>query len=115
MGRDELAESLEHIFACVSDMIKGELQGSNTALELLEKMNLRVADKYKGYGDVACGLRVFMDQLKSKSSSFDQYIKQLDQIEQQVTELEAIISMLDKYITSLETKMKSVYHHVPNK
>ncbi|KAL9250768.1 Biogenesis of lysosome-related organelles complex 1 subunit 2-like protein [Drosera capensis] len=78
--------------------------GTNNLLELLEKMNLKVVDEYNGFGDVASGLRVFVEQLKCKSSGFDEYVKQIDSIEQQVTELEAVITMLDKYVSMLETK-----------
>ncbi|CAD5173518.1 unnamed protein product [Musa acuminata subsp. malaccensis] len=57
-GRDELAQSLEDVFINVSTMIKGELQGTNNQLLLLETMNQRVAEEYDGYGDVASGLRL---------------------------------------------------------
>lgn len=100
--RDHLAESLNDLFTNVSKMVKGELQESNNLLELLEKMNIRVAEEYKGFGDVASGLRVFVEQLKSKSGSFDEYVQQIDSIEGQVTELEAVVSMLDN--TSLIRK-----------
>ncbi|KAJ0074795.1 hypothetical protein Patl1_34832 [Pistacia atlantica] len=110
-GGDELAESLNALFTSISTMVKSELQGTNNTLELLEKMNLRVADEYKGFGDVASGLRVFVEQLKSKSSSFDEYVQQIDAIEQQVTQFEVVISMLDKYVSLLESKMQSMYQH----
>ncbi|XP_051117507.1 biogenesis of lysosome-related organelles complex 1 subunit 2 [Andrographis paniculata] len=110
---DQLTASLSDLFSSVSDMVKGELQGTNNVLELLEKMNVRVAEEYKGFGDVASGLRVFVEQLKLKSSNFDVYVQQLDTIEQQVTEFEAMISMLDKYVSLLESKMQSVYHMPP--
>ncbi|KAL0431805.1 UNVERIFIED_CONTAM: Biogenesis of lysosome-related organelles complex 1 subunit [Sesamum radiatum] len=112
-GQDELAASLSDLFTSVSTMIKGELQGTNNILKLLENMNLRVAEEYKGFGDVASGLRVFVEQLKSKSSTFDDYVQQLDAIEQQVTEFEAVVSMLDKYVSLLESKMHSVYQIPP--
>ncbi|PIN06370.1 hypothetical protein CDL12_21092 [Handroanthus impetiginosus] len=111
--QDQLAASLNDLFTSVSAMIKGELQGTNNTLELLEKMNVRVAEEYKGFGDVASGLRVFVEQLKSKSNTFDDYIQQLDAIEQQVTEFEAVISMLDRYVSMLESKMQSVYQVPP--
>lgn len=76
-------------------------------------MNLRVAEEYKGFGDVASGLRIFVAQLKSKSSCFDQYVQQIDAIEQQVTEFEVIISMLDKYVSLLESKVQSLYQNPP--
>ncbi|CBI16909.3 hypothetical protein AAG906_013286 [Vitis piasezkii] len=111
--RDALAESLNDLFTSVSTMVKGQLQGTNNLLELLEKMNLRVAEEYKGFGDVASGLRVFVEQLKAKSGNFDEYVQQIDAIEQQVTEFEAVISMLDKYVSLLESKLQSVYQTPP--
>ncbi|XP_019176379.1 PREDICTED: biogenesis of lysosome-related organelles complex 1 subunit 2 [Ipomoea nil] len=112
--RDHLAESLNDLFTNVSKMVKGELQETNNLLELLERMNIRVAEEYKGFGDVASGLRVFVEQLKSKSGSFDEYVQQIDSIEGQVTELEAVVSMLDKYVSLLESKVQSVYHTPPS-
>ena len=52
-------------------------------------MNVRVAEEYKGFGDLASGLRVFVEQLKCKSGSFNEYVEQIDNIEKQVTEFEA--------------------------
>ncbi|KAG6420987.1 hypothetical protein SASPL_117533 [Salvia splendens] len=127
--KDQIAASLNDLFTNVSDMIKGELQtpdysdtslhrmpnplGTNNVLELLEKMNVRVGEEYKGFGDVASGLRVFVEQLKSKSSTFDDCIQQLDAIEQQVMEFEAVIAMLDRYVSLLESKMQHVYQIPP--
>lgn len=77
-------------------------------------MNLRVAEEYKGFGNVASGLRVFVEQLKAKSGSFDEYVQQIDAIEQQVTEFEAVISMLDKYVSLLESKVQPFYQVPPS-
>ncbi|KAL8251162.1 hypothetical protein R6Q59_034855 [Mikania micrantha] len=106
---DDLTEALTDLFANVSAMIKGDLQGTNNILKLLENMNLKVAEEYKGFGDVASGLRVFVEQLKAKSENFDVYVQQIDAIEQQVTDLEVVISMLDRYVSLLESKVQSVY------
>ncbi|XP_008797591.1 biogenesis of lysosome-related organelles complex 1 subunit 2 [Phoenix dactylifera] len=111
--RDELAESLEDLFANVSSMIKGELEGTNNQLRLLEKMNQRVAEEYDGFSDVASGLRVFVEQLSEKNQGFDEYVKQVDVIDQQVTEFEAVVSMLDKYVCLLEKKVQSAYRNIP--
>ncbi|OVA16882.1 Biogenesis of lysosome-related organelles complex-1 [Macleaya cordata] len=107
--RDEISESLNDLLTNVSTMIKGELQGTNNLLELLEKMNTRVAEEYKGFGDVASGLRVFVEQLKAKNGNFDEYVQQIDSMEQQLTEFEAVVSVLDKYISLLESKVQSAY------
>ena len=85
-------------------------QGTNNQLALLEKMNDRVAQEYSNYGDVAAGLRVFVEQLNKKSRGFDEYVSQIDAIDQQVTEFEAVVSMLDKHVALLEKKVKSAYH-----
>nr|CAD1839408.1 unnamed protein product [Ananas comosus var. bracteatus] len=106
-----LAESLEDLFASISAMVKGELQGTNNQLLLLEKMNQRVGEEYNAFGDVASGLRVFVEQLGEKSRGFDEFVQQIDRIDQQVTEFEAVVSMLDKYVSLLENKVQSAYHH----
>lgn len=77
-------------------------------------MNLKVADEYKGFGDVASGLKVFVERVKAKSENFDGYVQQIDAIEQQVTDLEVVISMLDKYVSLLESKVQSVYQIPPS-
>uniref|UniRef100_A0A0D9YNK5 Biogenesis of lysosome-related organelles complex 1 subunit 2 n=1 Tax=Oryza glumipatula TaxID=40148 RepID=A0A0D9YNK5_9ORYZ len=103
--RDELADSLAELFTNVSLMVRGELQGTNSQLSLLEKMNRRVAEEYNNYGDVASGLRVFVEQLNEKNQSFGEYVSQIDAIDQQVTEFEAVVSMLDKHVSLLEKKI----------
>uniref|UniRef100_A0ACD5Z7G9 Uncharacterized protein n=1 Tax=Avena sativa TaxID=4498 RepID=A0ACD5Z7G9_AVESA len=111
--RDELADSLAELFTNVSLMVRGELQGTNSQLELLEKMNQRVAEEYNNYGDVASGLRVFVERLNEKNQGFEEYTSQIDAIDQQVTEFEAVVSMLDKHVSLLEKKVKSAYHVSP--
>eukprot|EP01018_Ginkgo_biloba_P023459 Gb_00916 [translate_table: standard] len=102
-----LAEALHDLFNNVASLVQGELQGTNNHLELIEKMNLRTADEYNNFGDIASGLRVFVEQLKTKNESFHEYIQQIDEIDEQVTELEAIVSMLDNYTYTLESKVRS--------
>ncbi|XP_038995036.1 biogenesis of lysosome-related organelles complex 1 subunit 2-like [Hibiscus syriacus] len=110
---DELADSLNDLFTSLTSMVESELQGTNNILELLEKMNVRVAEEYKGFGDVASGLRVFVERLKNKSGNFDEYVQQIDAIEQQVTEFEAVVSVLDRYVSLLESKVQSLSQHPP--
>lgn len=108
-GRDELGESLNELFTNVAAMVKGELQGTSNLLELLEKMNIKVADEYNGFGDVAAGLRVFVEQLKAKNGNFEEYVAQIDSIIQQLSKFEAEVSMLDKYVSLLESKVQHAY------
>ncbi|KAK8658625.1 hypothetical protein V6N13_036828 [Hibiscus sabdariffa] len=55
---NELSESLNDLFISLSSMVKYELQGTNNILELLDKMNVRVGEEYKEFGDVAFGSTV---------------------------------------------------------
>ncbi|PNT66068.1 hypothetical protein BRADI_3g06630v3 [Brachypodium distachyon] len=87
--------------------------GTNNQLALLEKMNHRVAEEYNNNGDVASGLRVFVEQLNEKNQRFGEYTSQIDAIDKQVTEFEAVVSMLDKHVSLLEKKVKSAYHIAP--
>ncbi|KAG5226499.1 biogenesis of lysosome-related organelles complex [Salix suchowensis] len=84
-------------------------QGTKNQLELLEKMNVRVSEEQKGFGYVASGLRVYVDQLKGKSGNFEEYVHQIEEIEKQVTEFEAVNSVLDKYVSLLESEVKFMY------
>ncbi|KAJ4758022.1 hypothetical protein LUZ62_068397 [Rhynchospora pubera] len=109
MGRDEVAEALADVFSNVSLMVKGELEVTNNRLLMLEKMNERVTEEYSRFGDVASGLRVFVEQLSNKNRSFEDYVQQIDTIDQQVTEFEAVVSKLDEYVSMLEKKVVSAY------
>ncbi|KAJ3708148.1 hypothetical protein LUZ61_011853 [Rhynchospora tenuis] len=109
MGKDEVAEALADLFSNVSLMVKGELEVSNNQLLMLEKMNERVTEEYSRFGDVASGLRVFVEQLSNKNRNFEDYVQQIDAIDQQVTEFEAVVSKLDEYVSMLEKKVASAY------
>lgn len=74
-------------------------------------MNQRVASEYDDMGDVAAGLRVFAEQMKSKSGGLDEFVGQMDAIEKQVSEFEAVISVLDRYVSVLESKIRAEYRH----
>ncbi|KAF6140018.1 hypothetical protein GIB67_001759 [Kingdonia uniflora] len=87
--------------------------GTSNLLELLEKMNLRVAEEYKGFGDLASGLRVYVEQLKVKHGNFHEHVQQIDAIELQVSELESVILMLDKYVSLLEAKVRASCQNSP--
>ncbi|GAV60086.1 FHA domain-containing protein/BLOC1_2 domain-containing protein [Cephalotus follicularis] len=69
---DDFVDSLNDLFNTITTKIKSQLQGKNNLMTLVEKMNVRVAEEYCGFGDVAAGLRVYVEQLKSKSGSFDE-------------------------------------------
>lgn len=107
--QDELADALTSLFSNISAMVQGELQGSSNMLELLEKMNLKVAEEYTSFSALTAGLRDSVEQVNKKNSHFDGYAQQIDAIDDQVKEFEVVISMLDRYVSLLESKVRSAY------
>ena len=89
------------------------VKGTSNSLELLEKMNLRLTEEYQGFGDVALGLRLFVEQLNNKNMNFEEHVKKIDLIDRQVTEFEAAVSMLARHVSLLESKVKSAYKISP--
>lgn len=72
-------------------------------------MNLRTASEYDNFGDFAAGLRIFVERLKRKNDTFNQYLQEMDGIDHQVTELEALVSTLDNYTNTLHTQIKNAF------
>ncbi|KAI3767753.1 hypothetical protein L2E82_18136 [Cichorium intybus] len=66
---------LMYIKACTANPLNDS--GTNNVLKLLENMNLKVAEEYKGFGDGASGLTVFVERLKAKSENFDDMFSKL--------------------------------------
>ncbi|KAL5764530.1 hypothetical protein ACOSP7_016882 [Xanthoceras sorbifolium] len=84
-------------------MVKSEVEETNNSLELLQNMNMKVEEEYKGLGDFSSGGR------------FDDYVQQIDAIENQVSNFKTVISMLDQYVyvSLLESKMLSLSTSTP--
>ncbi|XP_078439632.1 biogenesis of lysosome organelles complex 1 subunit-like protein isoform X1 [Wolffia australiana] len=112
-GQDQLADALANLFNNVAVMVRGDLQGMSSSLELLEKMNLRFTEEYQGFEDIASGLRHFVEQLSDKNKGFETYVQKIELIDRQVTEFEAAVSMLARYVSLLESRVKSACQRPP--
>lgn len=106
---DPLGAAISSLFINIATIVQSQLQCNTESLELLERMNLRTAEEYNEFGDFAAGLRVFVERLKLKNDSFQQYIQQIDEIEQEVLELEGTVSMLNDHTGALEAKLRRAY------
>ncbi|XP_078439634.1 biogenesis of lysosome organelles complex 1 subunit-like protein isoform X2 [Wolffia australiana] len=106
-GQDQLADALANLFNNVAVM------GMSSSLELLEKMNLRFTEEYQGFEDIASGLRHFVEQLSDKNKGFETYVQKIELIDRQVTEFEAAVSMLARYVSLLESRVKSACQRPP--
>ncbi|MCO5576415.1 hypothetical protein L7F22_030225 [Adiantum nelumboides] len=107
--KDPLAAAFSSLFVNVAKIVQSQLQCDTESLELLERMNLRTADEYNEFGDFAAGLRVFVERLKLKSDSFQQFSQQVDEIEHEVSELEGAVSFLNNHTSALESKLRWAY------
>ncbi|KAL3729823.1 hypothetical protein ACJRO7_026896 [Eucalyptus globulus] len=90
MEGDALAESLNDLFLNLSTMVKSELQvprspGAGGEDEPVSGGGVRGVRR-RGVG--AESVRV-VEQLKSKSGGFDEYVRQIEAIEEQVTHFES--------------------------
>ncbi|KAL1206406.1 Biogenesis of lysosome-related organelles complex 1 subunit 2 [Cardamine amara subsp. amara] len=110
----ELADSLQNIFLSVSSMVKSELQVKKNQIlnylqivsnfspdlkcskqvDILEKMNLRIALEYDDLGDVVVGLIVFAEQMISKTGGLDEFVGQMDAIDKQLGFILVLILIL---------------------
>lgn len=83
-------------------------------LELVERMNLRVAEEYSGFGELASQLRIYVEQLNKKNGQFEDYTEQIERIDEQVTQFEAAIAMLDNHVSLLEAKVYKNNNNAPH-
>eukprot|EP00250_Pteridium_aquilinum_P000777 c10942_g1_i1 orf=545-1006(-) len=107
--QDPLAAAFSSLFVNVATIMQSQLQCNTESLELLERMNLRTADEYNEFGDFAAGLRVFVERLKLKNDSFQQFSQQIDEIENEISELEGAVSILNNHTGALEAKLRKAY------
>ncbi|KAH7332054.1 hypothetical protein KP509_20G066000 [Ceratopteris richardii] len=107
--KDPLGAAFNSLFVNVAKIVQSQLQSSTESLELLEKMNIRTADEYNEFGDFAAGLRVFVERLKLKNDSLQQFTEQIDRIEQEVSELEGAVAFLNSHTLAVESKLHKAY------
>ena len=93
------------------------VQGTNNLLELIEKMNLRTADEYNSFGDIASGLRVYVEQLKMKNESFHEYIRQIkiehDVLTRNITRLSTAQSVFKQAMSHRIQGLSAENSHFP--
>eukprot|EP01115_Flamella_aegyptia_P000864 TRINITY_DN112943_c0_g1_i1.p1 TRINITY_DN112943_c0_g1~~TRINITY_DN112943_c0_g1_i1.p1 ORF type:complete len:134 (+),score=24.47 TRINITY_DN112943_c0_g1_i1:98-499(+) len=104
--KSQLEDLTDKMFTNLSDYLTSELRLSSQDYELLEKMNLQTANKYKNMADTTSHLITFMDDLKQKYENFQPYLERIDQIEQGIETLENTVLQLDAYSKKLEQQFK---------
>merc|ERR1711907_876058 len=106
--RQALEGAVHQMFANVSEYIQGELEVSSQDYQLLERMNLASADKYKDLADHAENLVAARHTMLSKYDEFLPYIYQIDELDKTMKSLEQTVEQLDEYTKRLEAKFKAL-------
>ena len=76
--------------------------------QLLERMNLRAAEKYKNMADHADSLVIAREKMVKKYEDFRPYMDQIDELDSNVADLEEVVQRLDEYTQRLEARFKEI-------
>ncbi|RIA98555.1 biogenesis of lysosome-related organelles complex-1 subunit 2-domain-containing protein [Glomus cerebriforme] len=98
----------EEMFSKVGEYLKGEILATTEDYKLLETMNKVTRDRYKEMSGMAQNLVVEMAKLQKIYSHFEPYVRQIDEICEQVDFLEKVAIELDEYSKELESRLKKL-------
>ncbi|XP_071829039.1 biogenesis of lysosome-related organelles complex 1 subunit 2-like [Apostichopus japonicus] len=96
------------MFTKLTDYVRGDLASTAEDYKLLEQMNKVTTKKYTDMKQMAIDLENGMKELNEKYSSLQQYLDQIDQIEENTANLEQAALRLDAYSKRLEAKFKQL-------
>eukprot|EP00657_Telonema_sp_P-1_P002648 TRINITY_DN16113_c0_g1_i1.p1 TRINITY_DN16113_c0_g1~~TRINITY_DN16113_c0_g1_i1.p1 ORF type:complete len:144 (-),score=56.90 TRINITY_DN16113_c0_g1_i1:5-436(-) len=102
-----LRAAVHDMFGNVSEYIQGELEVSSQDYQLLERMNLASADKYRDLADHAENLLAARETMLQKYDEFMPYIFQIDELDKTMGTLEKTVEQLVEYTRRLEDKFKA--------
>ncbi|PIK52840.1 putative biogenesis of lysosome-related organelles complex 1 subunit 2 [Apostichopus japonicus] len=85
------------MFTKLTDYVRGDLASTAEDYKLLEQMNKVTTKKYTDMKQMAIDLENGMKELNEKYSSLQQYLDQIDQIEENTANLEQAALRLDAY------------------
>eukprot|EP00656_Telonema_subtile_P058608 TRINITY_DN997_c0_g1_i1.p3 TRINITY_DN997_c0_g1~~TRINITY_DN997_c0_g1_i1.p3 ORF type:complete len:116 (-),score=38.75 TRINITY_DN997_c0_g1_i1:231-578(-) len=100
--------AVQEMFGNVSEYVQGELEVSSQDYQLLERMNLSAAEKYKDLADHGENLVVAREVMLNKYDEFLPYIFQIDELDKTMDSLEKTVAQLDEYTKRLEAKFKAL-------
>ncbi|CAH1759297.1 2235_t:CDS:2 [Entrophospora sp. SA101] len=98
----------ENMFKKVTEYLKGEILATTEDYRLLENMNILTKERYNEMSFMAQNLVVEMSKLQEIYSDFEPYVKQIDEISEQVDFLEKVTNELDDYSKELESRLKKI-------
>merc|ERR1712070_922677 len=107
-ANEAVNEAVHEMFRNIAEYLDGEMEVSSMDYRLLERMNLRAAEKYRDMADHADSLTIAREKMIQKYEEFVPYMEQIDQLDANVAELEKVVGQLDEYTVRLETKFKQL-------
>eukprot|EP00466_Bigelowiella_natans_P016181 jgi/Bigna1/135901/aug1.31_g10609 len=99
----------KEVFMKLGDYMNAEISASTHEYQLLGKLNLVVANRYKDMQEKAAKLNVFLRDLDDKYKKIEPHLKQINTLHDNVARLEDVVSKLDRYTKNLEQQFKQVY------
>ncbi|KAL1226904.1 Biogenesis of lysosome-related organelles complex 1 subunit 2 [Trichinella nelsoni] len=83
------------------------LQGTMEEYNLLENMNLAIAQKYKEMGHVTEKVKCSLETYNAQMTSIRPHLEKIQEIHKRTCELEEIAYKLDSYVKLLELTFKN--------
>ncbi|GAB5365398.1 hypothetical protein AAMO2058_001054400 [Amorphochlora amoebiformis] len=110
-GQNDLEEEKlnKDLFKKLSEYMSAEVSASTHEYQLMGKLNLIVANRYKGMQEKAAKLNEFLRGLDEKYKKLEPYLQQVTQLHDNVVKLEKVVVQLDQYTKKLEQQFKEVY------
>ncbi|KAI6187249.1 hypothetical protein M3Y98_00222500 [Aphelenchoides besseyi] len=104
---DELTHLAGEAFEKISAYVQGQVDASVDDYKLLEEMNGVTSQRYKDMHNVAGTISNRLTELSEKYETLRPYLEQIDQIDEASKRLEETVCVLEKYLATLESKLRT--------
>ena len=98
----------ERAFNKIAEALNAEINLVTSEVRFLEHANDTASVAYGEIGQKIEALDVFVAALRQKESALDPKLKSIAKIEHQINDLEHTVRVIDKHVTALESRFKSL-------